>query len=143
MSYVVREARLEDAAGLAQLILELGYDVSEADVAARLPQLFGLGLPPLVAEADELIGCLTMSMTMVLHRPRPVGRISMLVVTEKLRGGGVGRALVAAAEAFLTERGCGLIEVTSNVRRDRAHAFYEGLGYERTSFRFGKPLSPS
>jgi GNAT superfamily N-acetyltransferase len=128
---------------MARLVRELGYKTSENDLAERLPPLIDRGLPPLVAEEGQLIGCLTMSITHVLHRPRPVGRISMLVVTEAARGRGVGRALVQVAEAWLAERGCGIIEVTSNVRRERAHAFYQRLGYERTSFRFGKTLSSS
>jgi GNAT superfamily N-acetyltransferase len=64
----------------------------------------------------------------------------MLVVAESERGGGVGTLLVAAAEERLRALGCGLIEVTSNMKRMRAHAFYERLGFERTSYRFGKTL---
>ena len=64
----------------------------------------------------------------------------MLVVAERERGKGTGAALVAAVEARLKAAGCGLVEVTSNRKRQRAHAFYERLGYERTSYRFGKQL---
>ena len=76
----------------------------------------------------------------VLHRPMPVGRITALVVDDSARGQGLGRALVAAAEAALAGSGCGILEITSNMRFAEAHAFYEHLGYERTSVRFAKVL---
>jgi len=63
------------------------------------------------------------------------------VVDVPVRGRGVGRALVSAAEEVLAGEGCGLLEITSNVRRADAHAFYERLGYERTSFRFAKVVA--
>jgi len=95
----------------------------------------------LVAELDgAVIGCLSTSLTLVLHRPAPVGRISMMVVDEALRSRGIGAQLVRAAEHVLTEQGCYLVEVTSHLRRTDAHRFYERLGYERTSVRMAKEL---
>jgi GNAT superfamily N-acetyltransferase len=61
-----------------------------------------------------------------------------MVVTEARRGQGIGKALVRAVEAKCAALDCVLVEVTSNVRREQAHRFYEGLGYERTSVRFAK-----
>ena len=134
----VREAMPRDAAALTGLIRELGYEATEAEVRKRLAALRKRGEPPLVADRDGVIGCLTWHVRIMLHRPRPVGRISMMVVTERARGGGVGAALLEAAEARLHALGCGLVEVTSNMKRMRAHAFYERRGYERTSYRFAK-----
>ena len=136
----IREARPRDAAAIAALLTELGYEVSAVDVRRRLAAMGKAGEPALVADRDGPIGCLSWHVTPVLHRPRPVGRITMIVVAETARGGGIGTALVEAAEARLRARGCGLLEVTSNVKRMRAHAFYQGLGFERTSYRFAKPL---
>jgi hypothetical protein len=45
-------------------------------------------------------------------------------------------------DAF-TEAGCGLLEITSNARRVDSHRFYLHLGYEQTSARFMKKLTPS
>ena len=132
---MIRDAVAADAPAIAALIAALGYEVSAADVRARLA-----GAGALVADEGGVIGVVTTSVMNVLHRPRPVGRISMLVVAEAVRGGGIGAALVAEAERRLAERGCGLVEVTSNARRERAHAFYERLGYQRTSWRFAKTL---
>jgi len=87
-----------------------------------------------------VIGCLSTSVMRVLHRPAPVGRISMMVVEEAQRGQGIGAALVRAAEAALAEQGCYMVEVTSHVRRTEAHRFYEKLGYEKTSVRLAREL---
>lgn len=137
----VREAKPADAAAIAALLASLGYEVAEADVRKRMAALRKGGEPVLVAAGEAVVGALSWHVTPVLHRPRPVGRITMLVVDEKMRGGGIGALLVAEAEARLKARGCGLVEVTSNRKRLRAHAFYERLGFERTSYRFGKDVS--
>ena len=137
---VIRDARPRDAEALAALIVALGYEVTPADVKKRLAILAKAGQHILLADRGGVIGALTTSITQVLHRPRPVGRISMMVVAESERGKGIGAALVAEAEARLRADGCGLVEVTSNAKRLRAHAFYERLGYERTSYRFAKQL---
>jgi ribosomal protein S18 acetylase RimI-like enzyme len=137
---VLREARPRDAEAIAALIASLGYEVGAADVRKRLASLVRSGQQALIADKAGIVGVLTTSMMTVLHRPKPVGRISMLVVAEEARGGGIGGALVAEAEKRLAARGCGLIEVTSNRQRLRAHTFYERLGYERTSYRFAKVL---
>ena len=138
---VVREATPDDAAAMASLLAELGYPWTPDIVAERLAALNAIGNAALVAQrGDDVVGVLTLSAMLVLHRPKPVGRISAFVVTERYRGQGIGRAMVAAAERHLATRGCGLVEVTSNRRREEAHAFYERLGYERTSYRFAKPL---
>ncbi|MBS1239687.1 MAG: Aminoglycoside N(6)-acetyltransferase type 1, partial [Proteobacteria bacterium] len=63
---------------------------------------------------------------------------SMMVVEEGLRSQGIGAELVRAAEDWLKAQGCGMIEVTSNLKRTEAHRFYERLGFERTSLRFAR-----
>lgn len=122
------------------MITKLGFPVASGDVLARLPILERAGETPLVADHDGIVGCLTWHVMPVLHRPTPVGRVSMLIVAAHARGRGVGKTLVVAAETRMRERGCGLIEVTSNMRLVEAHAFYERIGYERTSLRFAKTL---
>ncbi len=136
----VREARPKDAEAITSLVQSLGYDVDAPAMRKRMAQLAKAGEPTLVIEREGLAGCLTWHVTPVLHRDRPVGRITMLVIAEEARGEGLGTLLVAAAQERLAEAGCGLVEVTSHVKRMRAHAFYEGQGFERSSYRFYKPL---
>ena len=141
-AYVIRRATAFDAPELARLLTVLGHPTSAEDVAARWEDRAAQGNNALVAADvhDRLLGAATLHRTMVLHRPAPVGRITALVVDDGLRGQGIGRALVSAAEEVLERAGCGMLEITSNVRRVEAHAFYERLGYERTSVRLAKQL---
>ena len=137
----VREARSEDAPRLKQLINDLGHPIEVADIIRNLDTLSSIGLLPRVAtEGDRIIGMCGLSAMTTVHRDAPVGRVSVMIVDEAYRGRKIGALLLAEAERLLAERGCKILEVTSNMKRDRAHHFYEVLGYERTSYRFMKRL---
>ena len=142
-AYTIRAATVDDAAELARLFVELGHPAHAGEVAARWTAFAAAGNSTLVAASGGgLLGAATLHRTHVLHRPRPVGRITAMVVDARFRGAGIGRALVAAAERELAAAGCGLVEVTSNLRRGDAHAFYERLGFDRTSYRFARSVAP-
>ena len=142
-SFEIRTARAEDATSLAGLIEELGFSAAADAVAQRLDSLARGGETTLVGvQGTEVLGFVTVHVTPVLHRPTPVGRMTALVVTERSRGRGLGRALVSAAERYLADAGCALVEVTSNRDLIGTHVFYERLGYAITSYRFRKTLPP-
>jgi ribosomal protein S18 acetylase RimI-like enzyme len=137
----IRNADAVDGEAIAPLLAELGYEAEADGLADRIGRHSRISEPVLVAKlGDTLVGCLTWHVMPVIHRPQPVGRITMLVVAQGARRKGIGRALVEAAESRLRQRGCGLVEVTSNVKLKAAHAFYRRLGFERTSHRFAKAL---
>lgn len=120
MTIAVREARLSDAPRLVELIVELGHPIEEADAARNLEMLSETGLLPLVAtDGDEVIGMCGLSAMVTVHRPAPVGRVSVMIVTEAYRGRKIGALLMAEAEKRLADRGCTIVEVTSNMSRER------------------------
>ena len=53
-------------------------------------------------------------------------------VDEGARGSGVGRALLEWAIARARERGCHLVQLTTDKTRSEARAFYEKLGFAAT-----------
>ena len=137
----IRDAKPADSARLAELIHELGHEISEKQVRKNLAALKKSGETPLVATLDKkLVGMCGVGRRVVIHRPAPLGRITALVVSKEAQGHGIGRILVEAAEDWMRKKGCQLVEVTSNDRRAQAHAFYRHLGYERSSIRFFKKL---
>ena len=140
----LRDATPHDAQVVADLLSELGYPSPVDVMADRLEAFIRSGEVAILALDDSrVLGLVTVHVTPVLHRPTCVGRITAMVVTENARGLQVGRALVEEAERRLAARGCALVEVTSNQSRTPAHAFYERLGYEKTSYRFKKSLQGS
>ena len=46
-----------------------------------------------------------------------------------MRGRGIGASLMASIESEARKRGAARIQLTSNKERERAHAFYENLGF--------------
>ncbi len=139
MELNIRDLQQADLAQVIPLLEELGYPVSEEALDERFKFFSSKGESALIAARNErIIGLLTLHVTHVLHRPGSVGRVTTLVVARDAHGHGIGRALMDEAERRLWREGCVLIEVTSNMKRPDAHAFYEKLGYERTSFRFAK-----
>jgi GNAT superfamily N-acetyltransferase len=137
----IRDAKPGDAAELVELMKLLEHDVDAKGVKKRMAALAKQKLPQLVATLDKkVVGLAGIHAMTAIHRDKPVGRITILVVAEKARGRGIGGLLCKAAEDRLRKFGCGLIEVTSNDRLTAAHAFYRHMGYERTSIRFAKSL---
>jgi GNAT superfamily N-acetyltransferase len=57
--------------------------------------------------------------------------IGLLSVDPARQGTGVGRTLMAAAEAYASECGCGAAELTVVNLRTELFPFYEWLGYHR------------
>jgi ribosomal protein S18 acetylase RimI-like enzyme len=137
----IRDAKPSDAARIAELIGLLEHEIDEKTVRKNLGKLKKLDELPLVATLDkQVVGLCGVRAMVTVHRPAPVGRITVLVVASEAQDRGIGRMLVNAAEDWSRKRGCRIIEVTSNDRRTAAHAFYRHMGYERTSIRFFKKL---
>ncbi|MGH7532917.1 MAG: GNAT family N-acetyltransferase [Gemmatimonadales bacterium] len=140
---MIRLAFPADSPAIAVLLAQLGYPAATSEIATRLARMTQLGPPDRVMVAvveERVVGVMTLHLTPELHRAKPIGRVTALVVDEQARGSGVGAEMMTEAERILQGDGAGLLEVTSNMRRTDAHRFYERLGYLKTSFRFAKEL---
>jgi GNAT superfamily N-acetyltransferase len=140
---IVRDAQPFDADALARLITQLGYPTSPSTLPGRLSRLGSdANARAFVAESDgDIAGALTIHLRDTLNHDRPIAQITMLVVDENQRGSGIGRALVDAAEQFARDRGCHRINVTTQLMRAGAHAFYERVGYTHTGRRYAKDFT--
>jgi GNAT superfamily N-acetyltransferase len=140
----IREAGPGDLERIAALFGQLGYPNDAAQLARRLAAVpAGDTMRVLVGqEGDTVAGVAVVHVMAPLHVAERWALLSALVVDDAQRSGGIGAALLQAAEAFAREHGCAQFELSSNVARTRAHRFYERQGYREKRMRFVKILVP-
>jgi GNAT superfamily N-acetyltransferase len=142
----IRPASLGDAQRLAVLANQLSYSSTPQQVVLRLRALHQSHEQAVFVAADpgdQAIGFVHVQVRHAIeHDSR--GELVALVVDEQIRSRGVGRLLMEAAEAWVRNQGLTTIVLRSNVTRERAHAFYERLGYRHTKSQkfFVKDFSP-
>jgi GNAT superfamily N-acetyltransferase len=140
MRYRIRAALADDSPQLAALMGELSYPTTSEFIQEKFAQLSSTsGTKIVVADYDgKVIGLLSFSILPLLHLEGGLGRITALVVASQFKGRGIGKRLVAEAEAFAWNNRCARVEITSGEQRAEAHAFYEAIGYKQDSRRFVK-----
>jgi GNAT superfamily N-acetyltransferase len=133
----VRQARDDDAAAIGRLLGELGYSLERERCAEALAALLAdpAHVVLVAADGDRHVGYVNANFRLQLHHAAEVGTIDELVVSAGCRGEGVGARLVEEVLRLAQERGADVVEVSSAFARERAHRFYERLGFERTSFK--------
>lgn len=138
----IRLATLDDAEAVASLLAELGYS-QEVSTAAQSLQS-ALADPQqavFVAEFDgAVVGLAAVTRLFYFHLGQPIARLSSLVVSETMRSQQLGRQLLQTAEQWARANGCSQLELTSSVKRERAHAFYQRVGYRGSALRFVRRL---
>jgi GNAT superfamily N-acetyltransferase len=145
MTVLVRTGRLSDAERIAQLTGQLGYDVDDHEVTARLSRI--LARPDqrfLVADLDgRLVGWVHAAVAEFVETGSFVV-IGGLVVDAALRRKGIGRTLLGRAEEWAVEQGCSIVRLWSSVSRTEAHRFYQQLGYRniKSQYAFVKSVAP-
>lgn len=127
----VRAPRQSDAAAIAALSGQLGYPADAAAVIRRLAAA-GAADPGVSLVAEDAHGAVcgfARALPQHFITEEPFVELAALVVDDAARGSGVGKALLAAIEAWARQQGFGALYVRSNVVRERAHRFYLREGY--------------
>lgn len=70
------------------------------------------------------------------HLGAPSAIVEDVAVDPRHQGHGIGGAMMAFALDRAREQGCYKLMLSSNAKRERAHAFYESLGFTRHGFSF-------
>ena len=138
----IRAAEAADVEALADLMTQLGYETRTSEMQMRIESIlanknYATFVAVSKGKVCGMIGTLT---CYTYEHNSPSGRILALVVSEKMRGRGVGCTLIAAAEKDLAQKNISRVAVNTRFERKEAHEFYEKTGYTRNGFRFAKEL---
>ena len=142
-NFVIRTLACSDAARVAELNAQLGYDADARQIRLRLERLEKEVAHHIIGV--EVSGGLV-AFAHFFERPSIEKGFDMvvqsLVVDNALRGSGIGRLLVERIEHIARSKNCEAVALSSQATRRGAREFYERLGYEvqATSSAFVKKL---
>jgi GNAT superfamily N-acetyltransferase len=158
----VRNARASDVDAVAGLLMQLGGAMERpagagkdeiisnlhallTDSSARVlvaetagPEAETAG--PEAESAGRLAGMLDFCVRRTAVHPAPSALIDEIVVDERMRGRGVGRALIEAAVSEARRMGCCEIEVSTERFNEAARRFYAECGFDEESVLLEKEL---
>lgn len=133
----IRAAQKNDASVISSLLLQLGYDTAPSKVEV-LVSMEGSGNNKVCV--GVLNGQVIAVMSVIFFNYFPSAekfcRITSLVVDEAVRGSGVGSQLIDHAKSMALTEKCSMLEVTTSFRREQTQAYYESIGFQKTSFKY-------
>ena len=143
MKMTVRKAMLADLPRLLDLYTLLDFDppkkLSLED--ARLRFLRYQQYPDYCVYVAESAGAIVGTFAQIMidsvaHGGKPFGIVEDVVVSRDHQGEGVGKEMMQFAMARCHDKGCYKLMLSSHLKREQAHKFYESLGFEKHGFSF-------
>jgi GNAT superfamily N-acetyltransferase len=146
----IERARVEDVPSIVALLADdpLGAGRETPDDLDPYVRAFAvIDADPhqhlVVARRDgRVVGTLQLTVLPGLSRTATTrAQVEAVRVGRDERGRSLGRELLEWAEREARERGCALLQLTTDASREDAHRFYERLGYVGSHLGFKKPLA--
>jgi len=139
----IRDATDADLPGVLRVLAESGIDGGESfgleEARAHLERLRAwpnFRLLAVVADG-EVVGTYSLVIVEKLgKRGTPAGVVEDVAVLPARQGQGIGRAMMEHAIEECRQAGCYKLALSSNVKREEAHRFYESLGFKRHGYSF-------
>jgi GNAT superfamily N-acetyltransferase len=137
---ILRDARREDVPIIVRMLVDDPLGSTRERYEEPLPQAYydafeATANDPnnrhMIAEVDgNLVGTLHLVFIRGVARMGATrAQIEAVRIAAGQRGEGIGRKMIEAAIEVARERGCSLVQLTTDKTRKDAHRFYESLGF--------------
>jgi GNAT superfamily N-acetyltransferase len=138
----IRNASFKDTSVIRDLLEQLGYRVEYPLLMKQVSVL--LSNPDnrlLVTEQDnQVVAFCSVCFMQQIENDGELALINYLVVDEKVRGQGIGKALENYVSEIAWSRKCDRIQLHCHEWRTKAHQFYKQRGYQEYPTYFSKRL---
>ncbi|GGD47590.1 hypothetical protein GCM10011514_09470 [Emticicia aquatilis] len=142
MEVIIRQATLNDVKDILHIYAESldNGKVLSVEKAQRifLKQQQYPDYKVFVAEYEQqLIGTFAiLIMENMAHQGTPSAVVEDVGVLPAVQGKGIGKLMMEYALNYAKEKGCYKMSLSSNLKREKAHQFYESLGFQKHGFSF-------
>ena len=140
---IIRVATGQDLPGILALYTQPGVDDGQALSVSEAEAIFARmrSYPDYrvyVAEADgEIAGTFALAiLDNLAHAGARSALIEDVAVAPALQGRGIGKEMMRFAMDICREKSCYKVSLSSNLKRQNAHKFYEGLGFQIHGYSF-------
>lgn len=140
---IMRVALQSDLPDVLELYAQLGQDdgsildLSEATRIFNIMKTYPDYRVYLAVLDEKAVGTFTLLiMDNIAHKGAKSAVLEDVVVSETLRGKGVGTLMMDYAGKLAKQKGCYKLAFSSNKNRTDAHRFYEKLGFEQHGISF-------
>ena len=144
MELTVRPARADDFENVIPLLRQLWPGKQIDTDAMRKTFMRGVSSPNdelfCAVSNGAVIGFCAYAIVNNLWQEGCIAYVYAMVIDEGLRGKGFGTRLIQAAVDTAKQQGLKRVELDSAFHREKAHRFYETLGFEKRGYLFSYPL---
>jgi ribosomal protein S18 acetylase RimI-like enzyme len=138
----IREATAEDLASILNLYRTAGIGEANFSVEEARAQFAALKRYPSFRVFVAIVGGAIVGtyellvMDNLAKRGARSGVVEDVAVDPQFQGQGIGRAMMQHALEQCRQAHCYKLTLSSNIRREEAHRFYEALGFEKHGYSF-------
>jgi GNAT superfamily N-acetyltransferase len=143
MSVIIREAEEQDLQPVISLYAQPDMDNRQVTSLEKAKEIFKRTKTYpffkvyIAVLNEEIIGTFELViMDNLAHKGTPSGIIEDVVVSEQHQRKGIGKAMMIHAMKICKEMGCYKVALSSNLKREDAHKFYESLGFKKHGYSF-------
>jgi GNAT superfamily N-acetyltransferase len=140
---MIREASTDDLSDIIQLYRQPDMDngrvlsLEQAEVIFNKMSAYPNYKVYVAEDGSEIIGTFALAiMDNLAHMGASSGLIEDVTVKTVWQGKGIGTQMMKYAIEQCQQHGCYKVVLSSNLKREKAHLFYESLGFSKHGYSF-------